>query len=175
MLAVIVATLVSNLVLSLQERLHLQKELAARLSLPETSDLWLVTEAFLSKREGGYFVFSDGHALVSFSGRYRIALRDAGTGRHVFTPQWSPWIDYEANPEGTRYHQPETLSWWVNNSALCATATCGIPEDRPISLQTCWQARTFDSVLGEVHLHPVCVQSVLPVSNDERHAQDTAP
>lgn len=127
----------------------------ARLMLPTTADLFHVSYVTLDRRNGHLVVYTDAHAQKAFTGRFRVALRDRETFRHAWTPEWSGWIDYAANPGGSRYNQPETLQWWA-----------GLEDDDFIEppagawvMETCWQALYRDPALGPVELEPVCVPS----------------
>jgi hypothetical protein len=131
-------------------------EIKARLDLPQTADLFSVTHADLAREHGKLVVYTDGHAKQAFNGRYKVALRDRSTFRHAWTPEWSGWIDYAANPDGTRYRQPETLEWWANYPS-----TVVIDPLQGWFMETCWQARVEDKVLGWVELEPVCIASAI--------------
>lgn len=128
----------------------------ARLALPKTEDLFHVGYVELARGEDGHLVvFSDGRAVVDFEGRYKVTLRDRSTQRHVFTPQWSEWLDYVASPDGPRYRQPETVQWWADKPSFVE------PPPSTWVMETCWQARITDDHLGLVELEPVCRTSVL--------------
>ena len=141
----------------------------ARVALPATADLFHVGYVELARNaDGRLVVFTDAHAEVQMNGRFRVILRDRDTGRHAFTPEWSDWIIYEANPSGTRYRQPETFQWW---------AGLGIgeffePPARNWAMETCWQARVVDDQLGLVELEPVCITSLI---DREHPPQEIAP
>ncbi len=163
-------TIISVSLISEQVQLHNERvkenqlvaeevaRIAAREALPKTEDFFRVTYADLKVQDGELVVFSDGHALVDFEGRFKVALRSREFLRHVITPEWSSWIDYGANPTGTRYRQPEKLWWWA-----------GLPVDFEVNraegllMETCWQARINDPVLGLTNLEPVCVTSATGV------------
>jgi hypothetical protein len=94
--------------------------------------------------------------MLQFEGRYKVALRDRSSFRHAWTPEWSGWIDYKANPDGTRYRQPETLMWWANPPEGTV-----LDQAQGWIMETCWQARVEDDVLGFVELEPVCVSTAI--------------
>ncbi|MEN8741143.1 MAG: hypothetical protein ABF308_15375 [Phaeobacter gallaeciensis] len=119
-------------------------------SLPTSADYFSVTYADLARENETLVVYTDGRAVTPFKGRYRVVLRDRETGRHVFTPEWSDWIDYRA-PEEVAYRQPETLFWWTGGK------TTGALPVRHYIMETCWQAHIEDNDLGPVDLEPVCV------------------
>ena len=129
----------------------------AKLALPKTSDFWEVTYVSLERGpEGRLVVFTDAHANRDFDGRFKVSLRSRDTNRHAFTPQWSDWLKYRASAIGeTRYNQPETLQWWA------ALDTFFEPPPQSWAMETCWQARIDDEVLGLTELEPVCITSLL--------------
>lgn len=123
----------------------------SRANLPRTDDLWSVHYADLAY-EDGWVVYSDGAASETFTGRYKVTLREQDTSRNIFTPAWSDWFIYDGT-ETTRYHQPETLEWWA---ALPFPADF---EDQPLVMETCWQARVERWLIGTAELEPECVTS----------------
>jgi hypothetical protein len=136
------------------ERAQERKLVRARVELPDTSDFMKVSYVQLDRDEDGHLVvYTDAYAMEQFEGRFKVALRDRDTLRHVFTPKWSEWLPYAANPDGTRYLQPETFQWWANYPDFVE------PPPRAWVMETCWQARYDDPVLGLVELEPVCVPS----------------
>lgn len=144
-----------------------REQIRAAINLPTTSDLFRVTYVQLDRDENGHLVvYTDAHALVSFTGRFKVSLRDRRSQRHVFTPVWSEWIDYAAN-NTTRYRQPETFQWWANYEHFVE------PPPGAWVMETCWQALFTDPVLGEVELEPVCMTSLIdlparPFQNEVR-------
>lgn len=162
MFPAIMAGWVPGIVHVAQER----AEVRAAIALPKTSDLFRVTYVQLDRDAHGHLVvYTDAHALVTFEGRFKVSLRDRTERRHVWTPQWSEWIEYAANPGGTRYRQPETLQWWADYPHLVE------PPPGSWVMETCWQARVEDPTLGLVELEPVCLTSLLdlpaqPINNE---------
>lgn len=147
---------------------QMYKEAAAFENLPKTSDYFEVSYTDIGRNEDGHLVvFSDGRVLQDFEGRYRVSLRARDTRRLAWTPEWSGWIEYFASAV-TKYDQPETLEWWA-----------GI--DDPIEpppgswlMETCWQARIVDEVLGPVELVPLCITETIDAGTEVQSIQNEA-
>lgn len=137
----------------ISEREEERARLVARLNLPKTADFFEVTHARIEVENGQFVVYSDGRAIESFSGRFRVDVRDMDTARHAWTPSWSPWIKYRKNSGPTRYSQPESITWWTGRDDAAAL----MDPSRGWVMQTCWQGRVDDPVLGLTELEPVCV------------------
>lgn len=137
-------------------------EFQARLALPTTGDLFTATYVDLARDENRHLVvYTDAHALEEFTGRFKVTLRNLDTGRHEWTPEWSDRITYRANPDGTRYRQPETLQWWSGYDEFVE------PPQANWVMETCWQAQWDDPVLGTVDLAPFCMTSIIKTPGEQ--------
>lgn len=155
-------------IVALNERWNEREVMRARLALPTTADLFHVSYVTLDRSEDGHLVvYTDAHAREAFVGRFKVALRDRDTYRHVWTPEWSGWINYAANPDGSHYRQPETLQWWADYPDFVE------PPARAWVMETCWQAVIRDPALGMTELEPVCATSLLDKAQNAPQA--TAP
>lgn len=152
MAALIVAGWIPHFV-NLQHERRLSR---AEVMLPTTADFFAVSYVELERGDDGHLVvFTDAHVVKAFEGRFRVTMRDRDTSRHVWTPEWSSWIQYVEHPDGVRYRQPETLQWWANIDQFVE------PPPGNWIMETCWQARYDDPTLGLVELKPLCVTSTL--------------
>lgn len=131
----------------------------ARQALPVTADFFAVSYAQLKRKDAALVVYSDGEITQSFEGRYRVRLRDTKDLRHLWTPAWSDWQPYSYTGR-PGYRQPESLAWWADVMPDPAWT------DLALVMETCWQARIEDELLGLAELEPVCVTNTLDAADD---------